>query len=222
MADLRIRDSDGRYEGLGPAQTGETLTTIADNLILPWVLPRQAWWIGGKWRSRALTPLQEAARAIHEGLIRFRGFVALHADGAPIGAEEKVKQYLYQAHRGCHLVMRNAAGFGDPAVDLPDLTSAERILWATTMRFGPLDTSVITELGVYDEEGLFDIFAKADEARLEDIDKPLVWVDPRTANWTDANTPLRTNVGTVVRLEGTVANYLNIYSLDWIDALPES
>lgn len=232
MANLRIRDADGLFTGFGQAQAGETLTAIADAQIPPWVLPQQAWYDadqpeGQRWRGRAFSALQEAGEAAHLGLIEFSKFVREHAEGVPASAVAKVQQGIYQAHRGTHLIARNA-------VTGKDFTKAQRIAILQTQRYGPSDASVVTDLGVYNPEGLFAIFAlvkaEGEQGALAAPAGPWTWVDLDTSNWTadaegNANAvPVRLALAAALAQNvpsavNAVSAYLNIHDRSWLDDL---
>ena len=160
-----------------------------------------------------------AAIALHDGLIAFREYVLQHAAGVPKSAVDKVLAFLWQAHRAAHLIVRGqAAGI--------NLTDAQIVAWCTSMRYGPKDTSVITELGVYDQAGLFEIFEKAEAAGAPATPAgPITWVDTDTANWTaddqgNANAvPKRFDVSEIETIDGAVTKYLDVYSRSWLDGV---
>lgn len=166
-----------------------------------------------------MTPRATAAHQLITGLIKFRAYVLSHATAVPQDAVTKVLEFVHQAVRACHLLYRNAHSGAD-------LTAAQFIAWATFMRFGPLDTSVITALGQYNAEGLFDIFERADDPTIVTPISPQAWVDPDVTRWgPNANgvpnvTPRRLNVADILDVlpaDGeSVSSYLNITTFAWL------
>lgn len=156
-----------------------------------------------------------AAIGLHNGLLRFRDYVEAHAPGVPQAAVGRVLDYLYQAHRAAHMIVTGTAtNAAKPETD------AQVIAWCNAMRLGPADSSVITEVGVYDVDGLFQIFEKA--AGHTDPAGASSWVDLDTSNWTadgegNANAvPVRVNVDAIQVVNGPVTAYLNVQSLEWL------
>lgn len=177
----------------------------------------------GAYQSDAAPPGPSAKRlaaiGLHDGLIAFRDFVLRHAAGVPQSSVDKVLAFLWQAHRAAHLVVRGeATGV--------NLTDAQIIAWCNAMRLGPADTSVVTETGVYDEAGLFAIFEKAEApgAPATPI-LPIAWVDLDITTWTadaDGNAnavPERLNINDIDTLMGDVTQYLDVYSLSWLEGI---
>lgn len=206
---------------------GETLTKVADALdvqgreIQSITLNADGDEITAIVYKTGRSAVYNAALDLHLGLIRFREYVLRHAAGVPVSAVNKVDAFLHQAHRAAHLVVRKESN--------PALTDAQIVAWCTTMRFGPLDTSVITALGVYDLDGLFAIFEKADDASIATPTEPQTWVDLDTTTWTadgDGNAnvvPKRLNVADIERVHPAagqaVSQYLDVYGLSWLEGV---
>lgn len=158
--------------------------------------------------SRAL-----AALALLNGLHNFRDFVNAHAEGVPDDAVTKVHQFLYQKRRAVRMAYENSVEIGGTAITLTD---AQFIGWATYSRFGPLDTSAVTALGVYNPEGLFDIFERANDPMVIAPSGPITWVGLDVTQWT-GGVPNRLNVVEIAPVLGTTPTaYENVDDTSWL------
>lgn len=167
------------------------------------------------------TPRQQAAKDARDGLlISFYQFVIDHAAGEPIASVERVQTVLRQAARAVMMAFNNDVTINGVAITLTD---AQFVAWATYLRFGPSDTSVITALGEYNPEGLVRIFELAADPAVPTPTGPITWAGLDTSQWT-ANAqgiivPNRLTVAQMQPVLGTApSEYLNIHDYSWLES----
>lgn len=163
----------------------------------------------------------QAAVALLDGLAAFREFVLAHAGGVNKDPADIVLEFLRQKRRTCRMLYENTATLNGVPLALSD---AQFIAWATYSRFGPLDTSAITALGVYNPEGLFAIFERSGDPAVIDPTGPITWVGIDTSQWTadgDGNAnavPNRLNVAQIAPVTGTApSEYENVDDRAWLE-----